>query len=95
MGESPTVSAVLTSAAVGVQLVLAAVLVVLALRALARTRARRMGFLALAFVAFLAQGTIVAVAIFTTGLTLQTATGWGMLLNAFALAVIYLGVLRP
>lgn len=86
---------VLTSAAVGVQLVLALALTILALRAVRRTQAKRMGFLAGAFLAFLLQGTIIAVALFTTRWDLEAATGWAMLLNAIALAVIYLGVLRP
>ena len=88
-------AAVVESAAAGAQLVLAAVLVVVAVRAARRTGSPRLGLLALAFTGFLAQGLVLAYALLTVRLDLGTAVATALALNAAALCLVYVGVLRP
>lgn len=89
------VSGTLASAAAGLQIVLAAVLIFIAVRAYRRVKATRMAMLGLVFLVFLIQGVVLAVGLLTTRLVLETAATAAMALTALALLIIYLGVLKP
>lgn len=85
---------IVASAAAGVQVVIAAMLAVIAARAYARVRSTRVLLVALAFGAVLLQGVVTAWALLSPSLSLETGITAGLALNSLGLLAIYFGVLH-
>lgn len=84
----------LLAAALGVQIVLAAVLTIAALRSWRRLGSRRMPWVALAFGLILAQGTLLAATALWDVMAWPSAVAAGTAAEAGALAALYVGMLR-